>query len=229
MAVETTHPNSYVVPAVGLSGGACASPTATSASCSAISQCINPSNCNVCVFSRASVEFYNWDTMAYQAAYTALTLKVSWSTSACSGTCDDVTRKIYIDYSTDGGSNWTTFSGFPKDCASSSGTASATLSVSITESQLRVRAYSIALCGNADGTCDCCSTCTCGVTGTINDVYAEGTYAKGACCSGTSCTLRPQFNCSGTYQGDGTVCDPNPCGGGGGGSPSTNPWIAFFG
>ncbi len=34
----------------------------------------------------------------------------------------------------------------------------------------------------------------------------------GACCSGTSCTITTSAGCSGDYQGNGTDCDPNPCG-----------------
>lgn len=36
----------------------------------------------------------------------------------------------------------------------------------------------------------------------------------GACCSGTDCTIESEGQCNshgGTYQGDGTPCDPNPC------------------
>ncbi len=36
----------------------------------------------------------------------------------------------------------------------------------------------------------------------------------GACCSGSDCTIEGQGQCEshgGTYQGDDTICDPNPC------------------
>ncbi len=35
----------------------------------------------------------------------------------------------------------------------------------------------------------------------------------GACClADGSCTVGPQSECTGLYQGDGTPCEPNPCG-----------------
>ena len=38
---------------------------------------------------------------------------------------------------------------------------------------------------------------------------------EGACCEGTTCTVKPQCQCQGTgktFKGVGTVCSPNPCG-----------------
>lgn len=40
------------------------------------------------------------------------------------------------------------------------------------------------------------------------------TLVKGACCVGTDCTIKTEACCNndgGVYQGDDTVCDPNPC------------------
>ena len=34
----------------------------------------------------------------------------------------------------------------------------------------------------------------------------------GACCIGTSCAITTQAGCSGTWQGSGSTCGPNPCG-----------------
>jgi len=37
---------------------------------------------------------------------------------------------------------------------------------------------------------------------------------EGACCSGTTCTVKPQCQCQGTgqtFKGPGTACSPNPC------------------
>jgi hypothetical protein len=37
---------------------------------------------------------------------------------------------------------------------------------------------------------------------------------EGACCEGTTCSVKPQCQCQGTgkvFQGAGTVCTPNPC------------------
>lgn len=38
---------------------------------------------------------------------------------------------------------------------------------------------------------------------------------EGACCEGTTCSIKPQCQCQGTgktFKGAGTVCEPNPCG-----------------
>jgi len=38
---------------------------------------------------------------------------------------------------------------------------------------------------------------------------------EGACCEGTTCTVKPQCQCQGTgktFRGVGTTCSPNPCG-----------------
>lgn len=53
--------------------------------------------------------------------------------------------------------------------------------------------------------------------GTVINVTREpGTVATGACCRDGICTIETQASCEsdgGEYQGDDTVCDPNPCGG----------------
>ncbi len=46
--------------------------------------------------------------------------------------------------------------------------------------------------------------CACGDCG--------GSRTTGACCADDgSCTITTEAECDGTYQGNGTVCDPNPC------------------
>ena len=37
---------------------------------------------------------------------------------------------------------------------------------------------------------------------------------EGACCEGTTCSVKPQCQCQGTgktFKGVGTTCSPNPC------------------
>jgi len=49
----------------------------------------------------------------------------------------------------------------------------------------------------------------------INVARGPGVVATGACCRDTDCTIETQASCEadgGVYQGDGTPCDPNPCG-----------------
>jgi hypothetical protein len=58
-----------------------------------------------------------------------------------------------------------------------------------------------------------------GVTTTGRTSYAteadcNQACKEGACCEGTSCTVKPQCQCQGTgktFKGVGTVCAPNPC------------------
>jgi hypothetical protein len=58
-----------------------------------------------------------------------------------------------------------------------------------------------------------------GVTATGRTSYATEAECnqackEGACCEGTTCTVKPQCQCQGTgqvFKGVGTVCSPNPC------------------
>lgn len=56
------------------------------------------------------------------------------------------------------------------------------------------------------------------IDSTAADVYADkflspaySVECTGACCVGETCTVTSEADCTGIYQGDGTVCDPNPC------------------
>ena len=72
-----------------------------------------------------------------------------------------------------------------------------------------------------------CDECPAGVAIFLNcDAFNNdggdcdgGGDPTGACCVGTSCTVETEVNCAaagGTYNGDGSSCDGDPCGGGGG-------------
>ncbi len=53
--------------------------------------------------------------------------------------------------------------------------------------------------------------------GTLINVVGGRGRASGACCVDDVCSIQTAADCAaggGTYQGDGTVCDPNPCGAG---------------
>lgn len=67
------------------------------------------------------------------------------------------------------------------------------------------------VCSNAEyvGFRDYNGLCQC-LSATIAPVGAE----CGACCNGTTCTVKPQSECNGTgevFKGIGTTCSPNPC------------------
>ncbi|MBN2560576.1 MAG: hypothetical protein JXQ75_06570 [Phycisphaerae bacterium] len=50
----------------------------------------------------------------------------------------------------------------------------------------------------------------------LSEVEFFGGPDTGACCDGVDCTIMTEANClaaEGVYEGDGTACDPNPCGG----------------
>jgi hypothetical protein len=72
-----------------------------------------------------------------------------------------------------------------------------------------------------------CDECPAGVAIFLNcDAFNNdngdcdgGSDPTGACCVGTSCTTSTEVNClagGGAYQGDGSACASDPCGGGGG-------------
>ena len=55
---------------------------------------------------------------------------------------------------------------------------------------------------------------TTGRTGYATEADCLNACKEGACCEGTSCTVKPQCQCQGAgkvFKGVGTVCDPNPC------------------
>lgn len=59
---------------------------------------------------------------------------------------------------------------------------------------------------------DCSLSCT--ATMDIAATFTVGPLGPcpmGACCNDTDCTITSEADCTGVYQGDNTVCDPNPC------------------
>lgn len=55
---------------------------------------------------------------------------------------------------------------------------------------------------------------TTGRTGYATEAECLAACKEGACCEGTSCSVKPQCQCQGTgkvFKGVGTVCTPNPC------------------
>lgn len=52
-------------------------------------------------------------------------------------------------------------------------------------------------------------------TGYATEAECNQACKEGACCEGTTCSVKPQCQCQGTgkvFKGVGTVCTPNPCG-----------------
>jgi hypothetical protein len=55
---------------------------------------------------------------------------------------------------------------------------------------------------------------TAGRTGYATEADCLQACKEGACCEGTTCTVKPQCQCQGTgktFKGVGTTCSPNPC------------------
>ena len=55
---------------------------------------------------------------------------------------------------------------------------------------------------------------TTGRTSYATEAECNQACKEGACCEGTTCTVKPQCQCQGTgktFKGVGTVCSPNPC------------------
>jgi hypothetical protein len=57
-----------------------------------------------------------------------------------------------------------------------------------------------------------CNYCGCYCTASNVKLTAAYTVPTGACCTGSSCAITTEAACGGSYKGDSTVCDPNPCG-----------------
>ena len=55
---------------------------------------------------------------------------------------------------------------------------------------------------------------TTGRTGYATEAECNQACKEGACCEGTTCSVKPQCQCQGagtTFKGVGTTCSPNPC------------------
>jgi hypothetical protein len=52
-------------------------------------------------------------------------------------------------------------------------------------------------------------------TGFATEAKCLEACKEGACCNGTTCSVKPQCQCNAAagevFKGVGTVCDPNPC------------------
>ena len=209
MTTETTYFTSGALPDPDLSGNACAwGPAYTGLDCDPSSVCIN---CNPCFLKRESGRFSALEAPVYQDDYDTYKIRFSWSTTPD----NDCSQAIaYAQYSTNGGSSWNNFSGWPKNpVASASGTGTVSLSVAQSHTTVRVRFYVEATCND-----DCCPSppsAVCHPALDITNLRVEGVYTTGACCNPDTggCSVVTESNCTGSkiYQGDGTDCSPNPC------------------
>lgn len=208
MATETLNPTARTCPASGQGGFACNSNTNTTASCTVASPC------NVAPLIKDSCEWHSFDSPSFQDDWSSVHLEVPWTVDAQGTDEDDCSlEEVKLQYSTNGGSAWANFSGFPKtpSGSSQSGTASQSLSVGQNIADVRVRiivqVIGLETCGSPPDPC--------GTTAGVSDVRIVATYPTGACCVGESCSVDAESACGGAYQGDGTDCSPNPCEGGG--------------
>jgi hypothetical protein len=212
MALETLRTTVYTTPAPNTGGSACSPVSATSGTGDPQASCTSSS------VVAESVEWRTWQTAQNATYWSSVALKVEWSIDLLTDGCC-VTKRVRLEYSTNNGSTWGAFSGFPKTptASGSSGTASAAIAVSQDRTKLRVR---MVVESSADSPCEPnpdpppqTLNCFCRTQGIVSDVRLEATYTigSGACCNGDSCSVRSQAQCTGTYRGDGTTCSPNPC------------------
>lgn len=210
MATETVRTTAFSAPDPQAGGLAC-SGTATTGTCS-----INR-NCRQTALTVSSIRWRLWQTPSFKADWTAASLRVEWSLSALNAEACDGTRRLTLSYSTNNGSSWSQFSGFPKNATGSqqSGTATASIPVSTNLSQLLVRAVLEVQVASGDS---CAGLppgepfpCFTVLSSTVSDVYLQGTYPRGACCVGSNCTITTPSGCAGTFKGDGTTCGSTTC------------------
>lgn len=210
MATETIRTTQFTAPDPSAGGLAC-SGTGTTGTCS-----INK-NCRTTVLTVSSIRWKTWQSPAHQSDWTAVSLKVAWSLSALNAEACDGVARLTLSYSTNNGSSWTNFSGFPKNATGSSqnGTASASIPASVNLAQLLVRAV---LEVQVDSSESCAGLppgdplpCFTVLTGSVSDVFLQATYPQGACCVGSNCTTTTPSQCSGTFKGDGTTCGSSTC------------------
>lgn len=221
MSQEVIRTTEYTTPAPGGGSSVCTG-TATTAVCTL------SKDCRSTALGQASIQWSAWQDPAHQADWTSASLKVEWTFDPRGGGCDGVVR-LRLEYSTNGGSSWTAFSGFPKNAtgALQSGTASVSVAVGQNLDNLLVRMFlevqidaSNYCPGQRPGDPD---FCTLSGRGDVDDVYLVGTYDDGpppdpsrACCKpdGT-CQVMTQSACSaagGTWLSNRTSCSGAPCG-----------------
>ena len=151
MATETLEPTACDKTTSGMS--ACTSCSAASETC----DCTAVSDCSSGTTTQSAARFHTFDTPSYQSYWTALVAKMDYKVWAFDG--DDSTaclkNKAYIQYSTDGGSNWNTIgSAINAGASNKTGTATKSgLSTSLNVAQFQMRIYAEA---------DCCTPCESG-------------------------------------------------------------------
>ncbi|MHC4372389.1 MAG: hypothetical protein ACYSW8_32710, partial [Planctomycetota bacterium] len=171
------------------SGGTACAGSDTARTCDAESECGEG-------VKKETADHKSFQSPTYQSYWSSATLKVDWRTEAMATHERDCINgrnppgdrgNFELKYSLNGGSGWSNFSGFPwyGFNLAKTGTVTVGLSTSQNIANVRVRIES----------------------------HAEApACATGACCYGTlfcDCRIDTEAGCSpGTYQGDGTSCDP---------------------
>ncbi len=120
----------------------------------------------------SDVSFNTWQAPAHQSAYTALTLNVLYSATVVKTLLGGATGSAAwsISYSTDGGTTWTTLAG--SGVSASLTTATVSLSVGVTFSNIQVRAEIITSAGGSTTS----ANWNVNISLPIHEVWTEGTY-----------------------------------------------------
>jgi len=213
MSTETLRPTDRTTPAPGKGGDAADADTDTTAMLHPIGQC------SAGTLKRQSIEFHDWASSVNLQHWTSADVYVIGNLPVLpSGNDNCATARIKLQYTTNGGTTWRDFTAFPYNWSfgdpawsnkSLSRLSVVGLAVTPVASDLGVRAWVDAVANSCPENCD--------FEFEILDVYFVGTFTAptGACCNGVSCSITTEAACTGAYQGDGTVCSPNPCSGGG--------------
>jgi hypothetical protein len=185
MPTETLEPNSCDKTTSGWDACGFCSVSGGSESCN----CSAASTCSDGSVHSSGARFHNFDSPSHQGEWDDCQLKVAWKlygeTGDDSASC--VIHRAYLQYSTNGGSGWNNFPGFPKNATGSnqSGTATHELSTGQNIANVQVRMYvQVQSCDPCAGgsTDECCET--------IEGTGKEFCYCIPSCstgCSGGDC------------------------------------------
>jgi hypothetical protein len=139
-------------------------------SCSAAAEtcdCVATSDCSSGSNEKSGARYHTFDTPVYQSSYSALALKVDYKVFAYDGDDSSACNKnqMVIQYSTNGGSSWSTVTTVNAGASNKTGTASQTISspTTVNIANVQVRIYASATC---------CTPCASGDVGC--GFYDEG-------------------------------------------------------
>jgi len=143
MSTETLEPGSCDKTTSGWDACALCNAGAETCDCSANSVCSDGSN------AKSGARYYNFDTPTQQEHWSSVIIKVDWKLYAKTASCN--ANQLVIQYSTNGGSGWTTMLTKNATYSDQTGTETQSFSTSQNIANVQVRVY---------GSATSCSPCT---------------------------------------------------------------------